>query len=284
MREYRRESTGIYLSSSNLHLRLMLARSFGLKGVLLAPIGQKGWDMRKVLQVCALAACSIGLSACESGALNGALADILQSSDSQGGLSSETVARGLREALTVGSERVVDTLGSEGGFANSVFHIPLPQKLVEAKEVAGMFNLTGPFDTLEAKMNEAAEAAVPQARDLFVTAIRGMTFADVMEIYQGPADAATQYLKRSTGATLQDNMQPIIDKHLRSIGAVQTFSDLLTQYNALPLVKPIDADLNGHVSGYATDAIFTQLAAEEAAIRQDPLKRTTALLRQVFGA
>lgn len=132
-------------------------------------------------------------------------------------------------------------------------------------------------------MNQAAEAAAPQAQALFVDAIRSLTFEDVIAIYNGPDDAATQYLKRTTGARLQSDMRGIVDAQLGQVGAVRTFNDVVSRYNALPLVTPIKADLSQHVLDYASDAVFKQLAVEEAAIRQDPVKRTTALLRQVFG-
>ncbi len=220
------------------------------------------------------------LQGCESTAL---LEDLLDATGNSAGTSTDTIAQGMREALIVGSARVVNTLGTNGGFSDSVFHIPLPQELQEAKQFAGRFGLAGPFEELEAKMNLAAEAAVPEAREVFVSAIRSMTFSDVMAIYRGPDDAATQYLRQTTQANLDSRLRPIIDTHLNSVGAVRTFRQVIDQYNALPLVKPVDADLNGHVSGYAMNALFSQLAVEEAAIRQDPAKRTTQLLRSVFG-
>lgn len=193
------------------------------------------------------------------------------------------IADGLREALTVGSGRVVSALGSEGGFYRSLFHIPLPEKLREAQQIASRFGLEKPFDDLEREMNRAAEAATPRARALFVSAVRQMTFADVMAIYQGPQDAATQYLKRTTGAQLSREMRPMIQNTVDQVGAARTYTDLVRRYNALPLVEPVQADLTGHVLTYTSDAIFSQLAAEEAAIRRDPAKRTTELLRTVFG-
>lgn len=236
--------------------------------------------MQRLIRQTICVAVFLCLQGCESTAL---LDDLLGSTNSGSAISNDTVARGMREALTVGSARVVDTLGAEGGFANSIFHIPLPQQLQDAKQFASRFGLDGPFEDLELKMNLAAEAAVPEARALFVGAIQAMTFNDVMAIYRGPNDAATQYLKQTTQTTLDNRLRPIINTHLNSVGAVRTFRQAVDQYNAIPLVKPIDADLNGHVSGYAMDALFSQLAKEEAAIRQDPMKRTTQLLRTVFG-
>ncbi len=220
------------------------------------------------------------LGGCESNAI---LDDLLKGTASNGTLSKTTITQGLREALNVGSLRVVDTLSRAGGFHRSPFHIPLPDKLQRAKEVAGRFGLEGPFEDLELKMNRAAEAAVPEARGVFVAAVAAMTFDDVMGIYDGPDDAATQYLRRSTESQIADKMSPIIDARLDSVGAVRTLKDLIARYNALPLVDPIDADIGGHVRDYAMDALFSRLAFEEAAIRNEPIKRTTALLKTVFG-
>ncbi len=234
--------------------------------------------MRKLMLLAILAL----TSGCESTAL---LEDLLatQTTDSSGSLSNETIANGLKEALTVGSGRVVGTLGTQDGFFGSPFRIPLPEKLQQARSVADKFGLAGSFDELELKMNRAAENATPKAKELFVSAIQQMTFKDVLAIYQGPDDAATTYLQQTTNDELTQQMRPVIDNSLAEVGAVQTFNGLLSRYNALPLVTPIDADVSGHVMGYAQTAIFAQLAEEEAAIRQNPLKRSTELLRAVFG-
>ncbi|MEM7077141.1 MAG: DUF4197 domain-containing protein [Pseudomonadota bacterium] len=234
--------------------------------------------MRKFALVVAV---TCALSGCESTAI---LEEVLAGASNRSGLDNATIASGLQEALRVGSGRAVSTLGREGGFSRSVFRIPLPEKLQDARQVASRFGLAKPFDDLEIKMNEAAEAAAPQARELFVAAIAQLTFQDVMQIYRGPDDAATQYLRRTTGDRLNREMRGVIDQKLSEVGAVRVFDDLLRRYNALPLVTPIEADLNQHVVNYAGDAVFTRLATEEAAIRADPAKRTTALLRRVFGA
>jgi len=197
-------------------------------------------------------------------------------------LSTQTIAAGLREALEVGSERAVASLGTTDGFLKSAFHIPLPETLRQAQEVSKRFGLSGYFDDVEVKLNRAAEIAAPEALSLFVSAIRQLTFSDVMTIYQGPDDSATRYLERTTSSALQGKMRPIIDGSLSEVGAVTTFNTLASQYNRIPTVTPIEADLSTYVLGHASNAIFTQLASEEAAIREDPVKRTTELLRQMF--
>jgi hypothetical protein len=202
---------------------------------------------------------------------------------SQAGLSNQTIANGLREALQVGSSRAVASLGAHDGFLSSAFRIPLPDELQQAQAIASRFGLGGLFDELEVKLNRAAEAAAPQAKQLFVGAIRQMTFSDVMAIYRGPEDAATQYLRRTTEQQLMAQMRPIVDRSLSQVGALTAFQDLANRYNRLPLVEPVDADVSQHVLNYANKALFTELASQEAAIRRDPAKRTSQLLRQVFG-
>jgi hypothetical protein len=48
-------------------------------------------------------------------------------------------------------------------------------------------------------------------------------------------------------------------------------------------VPEVDADLSSYVVDKGMDGFFYYLAQEEAAIRQDPAKRTTDLLRRVFA-
>ena len=201
----------------------------------------------------------------------------------QGELSEQSIAAGLREALDVGSGRAVDSLGRADGFLNSAFHIPLPEELRQARAVAASIGLDGIFEDLEVRLNRAAEAAAPQAKALFVNAVRQLTFQDVMSIYSGADDAATQYMRRTTEARLRAQMRPIIDRSLSEVGALRMYEDLVNRYNRIPLVQPLNADVTGHVLTLAGNALLTRLAQEEGAIRREPAKRTTQLLRQVFG-
>lgn len=211
------------------------------------------------------------------------LSQVLNVPTAEDVLSTDTIAAGLREALEVGSEHAVAQLGRPDGFLQSPFHIPLPDSLRQARDIAGRFGLDGLFDEMEVQLNRAAEDAVPRARKLFVDAIRQLTFEDVMAIYSGSDDAATRYLRRTTSTELRFQMRPIVDASLAEVGALNTFKSLADQYNRLPLVTPIDADLTSHVLDHAGNALFALVAREEAAIRRNPAKRTTELLQRVFG-
>lgn len=195
------------------------------------------------------------------------------------------VAAGLTEALVVGADRVIAQLGRPGGFLDDPrVRIPLPGPLEKAQGALRMAGMSELVDDLEVRMNRAAEAAVPVAKDLVIEAIRGLTFQDAMGILNGPADSATRYLERQTAAPLAEKMRPIVDSALADAGAVQAFESVAGEYRTLPFIGgALDVDLTGHVVSYAEKALFDYLAMEEAAIRTNPAARTTSLLKSVFG-
>ncbi|PID60079.1 MAG: hypothetical protein CSB44_11280 [Gammaproteobacteria bacterium] len=217
--------------------------------------------------------------------LRSAAEGVLGSETSSGALGNGEIASGLKQALTIGTGKVVSQLGRSGGFSNdAVVRIPLPSALVEARKVASKFGMGGMFDDLELKLNEAAEAATPKARELFVGAITSMTVSDARGILNGPDDAATSYFRDKTGAELSREMRPIIDNALADVGAVTTFNKLMNRYNAIPGMPAVNTDLTGYVVEKANDGIFHYVAEEEKAIRENPLERSTELLQRVFGS
>jgi hypothetical protein len=244
----------------------------------------------------ALALLSLGL--CLALVLTSAQAnwldDLLGQGNSDDGASTETssvtalnndqIAAGLKEALEVGTKRVVNTLGRTDGFnASPLVRIPLPRELETVRSTLDRVGMAGTLDDLEVSLNRAAEKATPQAQALFMDAIRDLTLDDVMGIYNGPDDAATQYFRGKMADPLGTSMQPIVADSLDQVGAAQLYEDSMASYNALPMVPKVESDLDGYVVDRALDGIFIYLAREEAAIREDPVKRSTDLLKQVFG-
>ncbi len=199
-------------------------------------------------------------------------------------LDNEEVDSGLKEALRVGTETVVSQLGQPGGFnLDPAIHIPLPGQLQQVKKWLGKIGMDSMLTNLEDELNEAAEIATPKAKELFLQAINDMTLDDVMGIYKGPDDAATQYFKSKMSVPLAAVMKPVVDESLSNVGAVTTYDNAMASYNDLPFAPQVDVDLGDYVVEKGMDGIFYYLAKEEAAIRQDPVKRTTDLLRRVFG-
>ena len=214
--------------------------------------------------------------------------DILKGSgagQTQDTLTTGEIGAGLKDALLVGSENVVSQLGSLDGFnLDPAIHIPLPEQFSTVKSVLGRVGMTSLLDDLELKLNRAAEVATPKAKALFGQAISEMTFEDVMNIYNGPEDAATRYFQDKMTPPLAKEMQPVVEQSLAEVGAVQSYDNVMGEYRTIPFVPDVKADLTTYVVERGMDGIFYYMAKEEAAIRQNPAKRTTELLQKVFGA
>ena len=199
-------------------------------------------------------------------------------------LSTDDIAAGLKDALRVGSEAVVARLGKSGGFElDKAVHIPLPDNLQTVKKALSKVGMSGMMDDLELKLNQAAEVATPKAKKLFLEAINEMSIDDARAIYQGPDDAATQYFRKKMSPALTKEMTPVVSASLNEVGAVKTYDEIMGQYKNIPFVPDVKEDLNQYVVEKGIDGIFYYLAKEEAAIRSDPLKQSTALLKQLFG-
>jgi hypothetical protein len=210
--------------------------------------------------------------------------DIFQQDKSEQQLSNAEVASGLKEALRVGTSRVVNQLGQKNGFFDDPdVHIPLPenfQKVRSMLEVAGMKKT---LDNLELKLNRAAEIATPKAKELFWESIRTMTWEDVTSIYNGPDDAATRYFQEKMSGPLAKAMEPVVNESLAKVGAIETYNRFMGKYTQLPFVPDLHSDLNSYVVTKGMDGIFLYLARQEAAIRNNPAERTTELLKRVFN-
>ncbi len=201
-----------------------------------------------------------------------------------GGLSETEIGSGLKEALRVGSETVVSQLGKTDGFnADSLIHIPLPEKFETVKKALQKIGFSGMLDDLELKLNRAAEVATPKAKKLFGNAIAELSIDDVQTIYKGPEDAATQYFRGKMTPELTREMTPVVEESLSQVGAIQTYDAVMGKYKSIPFVPDVKEDLSGYVVEKGMDGIFYYLAREEAAIRSNPLKQTTTLLKRLFG-
>lgn len=193
---------------------------------------------------------------------------------------------GLKEALSKGVRFAVDNLGRENGFLNDVrVKIPLPkslQKIEKGLRVAGQDRVV---DEFVASMNHAAEKAVPVAVDVFVDAIKQMSFDDAKQIlFSGEQDAATRFFRRTSEAALRQKFRPIVEEFTGQTGVTNKYKAMIGKYGfAAKLLGKEATDLDGYVTEKALDGLFFMIAEEEKKIRRDPLGRTTSLLKKVFG-
>ncbi len=212
------------------------------------------------------------------------LKDTVQNQGNGQSLTDSEIRGGLREALTVGTERVIAQVGAEDGFnLDPSIHIPLPKSLQRVDSALSSLGLNSLTSELETRLNRAAEAAAPEAKALFVDTISNMTLADAQGILTGPDDAATQYFRTQTSERLTELMRPVIETSLQQVGALQSYDAAVSRYQQLPFVPDVSADLTEYTIDKSMDGIFYYLAKEEAAIRENPLKRSTELLRKVFA-
>lgn len=210
--------------------------------------------------------------------------DILNGGTSGPGLSTEDVAMGLKEALTRGISSGTQLLSAKDGYYKSAYKILLPE---EARKVTDMLKGIPGFSNVEEKMveklNRAAELAAKEAKPIFVSAIRQMTIQDAWGILKGEDNAATNFLKHTTSQQLYNKFQPVIYNSLEEVNAVSYWEDAVNTYNKIPFVNKKDPRLDDYVTNRALDGLFDMVAKEEKAIRANPAKRVTDLLKRVFS-
>lgn len=195
---------------------------------------------------------------------------------------------GVREALRIASTRAIERVGRvDGYFLDRKIHINLPQSLQDVQSVMDKFGMAGQLDELELRLNRAAETAAPRAKVIFIDAIRTMSIQDAIDIVQGPDDSATRYFKKRMTPPLTTAFKPVVVSELNASGAMTTFDAMARRYSNIPFIPDIDkrarTELVDHGLKYALRGLFHYLGKEEAAIRNDPAKRTTDILKDVFG-
>ncbi len=207
-------------------------------------------------------------------------------SSSSSRLSDSSINAGLKQALSVGAERAVKLLGSQGGFLNDrSVRIPLPGML---KSVGKGLRAVGQgkyVDQFETTVNRAAEQAIPQTLSVVKKTVANMTLKDVRGILNGGDTAATKFLQKRAGKSLHAVIKPIVAKATDKAGATAAYKKLMGKAgNTLGgFLKTESIDLDDYVTSKTLDGLFLKLAAEEQKIRRDPVARTTDLLQQVFA-
>ena len=200
-------------------------------------------------------------------------------------LSQDEIARGLKEALAKGARQAIAELGKDGGYLNNAkVKIPIPERLQGMERTARALGQGRVVDEFVASLNHAAEQAVPEAAAIVGDAITQMTLEDARAILKGPDDAATQYFRKVGEARLSERFRPIVTAATDKAGVTAAYKRLARQAGPLAQMFGMQADdLDGYVTSKALDGLFLMIAAEEKRIRENPVARTTDLLKRVFG-
>jgi hypothetical protein len=227
---------------------------------------------------------ALGLSACET-----IDPSIFEGIVNSGALSQGEAAAGIRAALNNGVGAAISTVGREGGFLNNGrIRIPLPQRLQEVQNILQPIGAGGLLSELQTQLNRGAEKAAPVAKDIFIDAVSDLSIQDAIGIVRGPENAATQYLQGNTTDRLTTLFTPIMSNALQQTGALQLVDQISAQLSSVPFAAGLGAnaksDLIGHGVEYGLEGVFTYIADEEKAIRENPAKRTSEILRRVFGS
>ncbi len=200
-------------------------------------------------------------------------------------ISNIEASNGLKEALIQGAGKAVGKLGTVDGFlGNPQVKIPLPDSLKKAEKTMRMFGMGKQADELVLKMNRAAEAAVPEAKALLVDSVKQLSVADAKAILTGGNDSATQYFKKTTSLPMAEKFLPIVKKATEDVELAQQYNKFAQTGMKYGLVKKEQANIEEYVTQKTLDGVYLMMAAEEKAIRENPMGQASNLLKKVFGA
>jgi hypothetical protein len=199
-------------------------------------------------------------------------------------LDTDTMVSGLKEALSVGTEKAVKSVSQlDGYFGNEIIKILMPEKIQKVATTLKKVGFGEQVDEFVLSMNRAAENAAPKAASFFGDAIREMTFEDAKKILEGGDTAATDYFEEKTHDKIYGAFKPAISSSMDEVGVTRSYKDMMRKYESIPFADKKSMDLDDYVTNKALDGLFFTVGEEEKKIRTDPAARVTDLLKQVFG-
>jgi hypothetical protein len=210
---------------------------------------------------------------------------IVTGSSKEPALSNDEVIKGLKEALTVGTNNSSGMVAKADGYLkNPKVFIPWPEEAKDMKAKLIKMGMQKKVTDFETSLNRAAEEAAKKAAPVFVDAITNMSVSDGFAILNGNDTAATHFLREKTYAPLKEKFMPTIKEAVTKAKVASYWKPLATAYNKLPGVKKQNPNLDDYVCSKAINGLMTLISEEETKIRKDPMARVTDLLKKVFGA
>jgi len=200
-------------------------------------------------------------------------------------LTNQEAVQGLKGALSQGATTAIAKLGVAGGFMNNPkVKIPLPPALDKVAKGMRLMGRGKDADELVATMNQAAEQAVPAAKELLAGAVKTMSVQDAKKILTGGDGSVTRFFRDKTAAPLAVKFLPIVKHATDRVGLAQKYDQFAGQGTKLGLIKGDAANIEQYVTNKALDGLYLMIGEEEHTIRQNPAAAGSAMVSKVFGA
>ena len=199
-------------------------------------------------------------------------------------ISATDATKGLKETLMKGADVAIQNLGKQGGFLNNEkVHIPLPDALENLRGPMRFLGKDKQFNELEVALNSAAEAAIPEAKNLMQIAIKNLTVQDAKKILSGGSNSITEFFKDKTQKDLQIKLLPIVKRATDKTGLATQYNLLASKGVDMGLIKGDQANVENYVTQKAMAGLFTIIGEQEEAIRANPMQTGSQLLQKIFS-
>jgi hypothetical protein len=200
-------------------------------------------------------------------------------------LDQKTADQGIRALLNQGMLTSITRLSKiDGYWKDAKVSIPLPKPLNQLQSTLKPLKASGALDELHLSLNRAAEKSAPLAKNLFMDAIKAMTITDAVGIVKGAPNSGTLYLQKATSPRLISAFSPIMMKSVEETGALALMRGAIKKHKLSSIIKDDPAQtLTQHGVKWALNGIFHYIGTEETLIRNDPSKRSSQILKTVFG-
>ncbi len=200
-------------------------------------------------------------------------------------LSEADAANAIREALIVGADFGVNSLGQQGSFSSDVLlNAVLPQGAGQVVQTLNKLGLASEFNRFTSTLDKAAVDAVTKSGPVFVNSIRQLSIRDAIGIVKNGGTAATDYLRRTAGDSLQKTVTPIMHTALQEYKVADQWNRLVAPAKLILGNKAgLNLDLDHILAVMIINNMFQKIEQKEIAIRTDANARTSASLQRVFG-
>ena len=190
-----------------------------------------------------------------------------------------SLTEAIRRLLLLASENAFARLTAPGGFWDEqVARVGLNQFLGARGDTLSRILTSSLFkDRLEERFASFAIDASFRAAPIVTDAVRVIGFENAIDLVRGGPSAASTFLRAELGTALQDAMVPQLGQ------AIRLADDPLVGQAIGALTGVNIGDVAGRIGREVDNAVWGEIAREEAAIRANPQATRDPLLIGVFG-